>query len=52
LTGKLKEVFFGGEGGTLDSLILFFRVGEVARLKVYCKFCGVGGQRHFEMTVF
>jgi hypothetical protein len=39
LKGKLKEVFFGGwEGGTLDSLILFLRVGEVARFKVKCKF--------------
>jgi hypothetical protein len=49
---RIKRSFFWGEGGTLDSLILFLRVGEVARLKVNCKFCGVGGQRHFEMTVF
>jgi hypothetical protein len=49
---KIKRSFFWGEGGTLDSLILFLRVGEVARSKVNCKFCGVGGQRHFEMAVF
>ncbi len=30
----------------MDSLILFLRVGEVARFKVNCKFRGVGGQRH------
>ncbi len=52
MTGKLKEVFFGGEGGTLDSLTLFLRVGEVTRFKVNCKFRGVVGQRHFEVTEF
>ncbi len=30
--------FFLGERGTLDSFILFLRVGEVARFKVNCKF--------------
>jgi hypothetical protein len=35
---KIKRSFFGGEGDTLDSLILFLRVGEVARFKVKCKF--------------
>jgi hypothetical protein len=40
LTGKFKEVFFGGKEvlSTLDSLILFLRVDEVARFKVNCKF--------------
>jgi hypothetical protein len=50
---KIKRSFFlGGGGGTLDSLILFLRVGEVARFKVNCKFRGVRGQRHFEVTEF
>jgi hypothetical protein len=37
LTGKSKEVFLGGRR-YYGSLILFLRVGEVARFKVKCKF--------------